>query len=322
MRKGITISLIVVGAVVVVLLAGALYIYFGLPAKAPPSDIQVDRSPERVTRGQYLFEDLCDCASCHSEHDFTLAGLPVLEARKGAGYVMPDTFGLPGTVVAPNITPDPETGIGDWTDGEIIRAVREGVDRDGKALFPMMPYQSYASMSDNDIEALVAYLWTLPPIRNQLPRTELDFPLPIIIKTMPKPVGSVPEPDHSDPVTYGEYLVTVGGCEGCHTPEENGQPVMDRRLAGGREFQFPEGMMISANITPDDTAGIGLWSEDRFVTEIRTRIQLPLEPVTQQTFTLMPWTHLAQLTDDDLRAIYRYLRTVPPIGDPVGMVGE
>jgi hypothetical protein len=128
---------------------------------------------------------------------------------------------LPGRIVAPNITPDKETGIGNWTDGEKIRAIRDGVSRDGRALFPTMPYQHYRLMSDEDVYSLVAYLNTLPAVFNCLPQTQVDFPANLWINSEPQPAGMVPEPDRKNTVKYGEYLVTIAGCQSCHGSEEN-----------------------------------------------------------------------------------------------------
>ena len=132
----------IVGAVVLIFLivvgCGLGYLYFRKPAIAAPSAIQVEMTPERIARGKYLFQQVMYCDGCHSEHDESRFGRPVVEAGRGKGYVFPAEIGMPGTVVASNITPDRETGIGAWTDGEKIRAIREGIDRDGRVLFPMM----------------------------------------------------------------------------------------------------------------------------------------------------------------------------------------
>src|SRR5690349_12687193 len=125
---------LLVGAVMV-----AGYFHVLMPERARPREIKVQATPARLARGKYLFA-LADCDGCHSQRDFSRFGGPVVESGRGRGNVFPPDMGLPGTVVAPNITPDRETGIGTWTDGEKMRAIREGVDKDGRALFPMMPY--------------------------------------------------------------------------------------------------------------------------------------------------------------------------------------
>src|SRR5579863_2330486 len=129
------------------------------PEIAPPANIVVDKSPQRVERGRYLYTTLADCDSCHSQHDYTRLYSPLAGPGRGAGAVLPFQ-GLPGRMVASNITPDPETGIGTWTDGEKIRAIREGISKDGHALFPLMPYPGYKYLSDLDTMCLVAYMNT------------------------------------------------------------------------------------------------------------------------------------------------------------------
>ena len=129
------------GIALLALAAGALgYGYLSLrqPATAPPLAIKVEMTPERIERGRYLFQYVADCDGCHSERDFSRFGGPIVESGRGKGGLFPPELGLPGTIAAANITPDQETGIGAWTDGEKIRAIREGVDRDGRTLFPMM----------------------------------------------------------------------------------------------------------------------------------------------------------------------------------------
>jgi Cytochrome c len=225
--------------------------------------------------------------------------------------------GLPGTVVAANLTPDPETVFGKWTDGEKIRAIRDGVDKDGRALFPMMPYNEYRHMSDEDVQAVVAYLDSLPPIHNPLPVTRLRFPVNVFIKFVPQPAGTVPAPNRADVSRYGEYLVYVGGCNDCHTPVQKGQPIAGMDFAGGQAFVTRFGTVVSANITPDLDTGIGKWNEDLFLKKFMDyreyARQGPPPSPGPQAFTLMPWLGMSQLAPEDLKAIYAYLRTVKPI---------
>jgi mono/diheme cytochrome c family protein len=302
--------------------AGLAYLYLRKPAQAPASSIKVAMTPERIARGKDLFQNISDCDGCHSERDFTRVNGPVVESGRGRGNVMSSLLkGMPGTVVAPNLTPDPETGIGNWTDGEKIRAIREGVDRDGRALFPMMPYTNYGKMSDEDVESLVAYMNTLAPVKNPLPKTQLAFPVNLFIKGVPQPAGSVPPHDRSDKVKHGEYLVTIGDCQGCHTPMEKGQPVPGKVLAGGEVFATSIGTVVSANITPDTETGIGKWSEEYFLKKFYDYKEYAAGGAPKisgpEAFTLMPWLKLSQLLPEDLGAIYAYLRTVKPVHNAV-----
>ncbi len=306
-----------------VLLAGAAfgYLYFRRPATAPPVAIKVDMSPEKVARGKYLFT-LASCDGCHSELDFSKLGSPVVAGGRGKGRNGP-ADGLPGRIVASNITPDRETGIGQWSDGEKIRAIREGISRDGRPLFPMMPYTEYRRMSDSDVQSLVAYLNTLEPVKNQLPTTEVRFPISLMLKGVPQPVGSVPEKDRSNPVIWGGYLATVGGCEVCHTPSTRGQPDLDKQFAGGQKFTIKGLSVVTANITPHSGTGIGDWDLDRFVKrfrEYRKYVEAGSPPAGPEKFTVMPWLNLSQLTDDDLAALYAFLRTVTPVENKIEKV--
>lgn len=291
------------------------------PETAPPARIRVEATPERIARGKYLFENVADCHGCHSPRDPAKFTLPELPGQLGAGFVFPAELGLPGRIVAPNLTSDPETGLGRWSDGEIIRAVREGVSRDGRALFNFMPYESFARMSDSDVQALVAYMRTLPPVKSALPRTELDLPVRLLMAGVPKPVrGPVSAPDPGDRVKHGEYLAAMAGCAHCHTRMERGKPMEGMELAGGQPFQVGRFLVHSANITPDEETGTGRWSEERFLSKFKgyrnmTYASLPRN--TQANFTLMPWLGYSKLTDEDLRAIYAYLRTVKPVYQPV-----
>ena len=140
----------ILGVLVLIVLAVFGYFYFRGPQMAPAKNIVVDKSPERVARGKYIFTRLSYCDDCHSEQDFSRLARPVDEKTRGYGKLMADKD-LPGEIYAANITPDMETGIGSWTDGEKIRAIREGVDKDGRTLFPIMPYQFYRYMSDEEI---------------------------------------------------------------------------------------------------------------------------------------------------------------------------
>jgi mono/diheme cytochrome c family protein len=303
---------------------GALaYLSVRKPAQAPASVIKVSLTPERVARGKYVFDSLADCGGCHSLHDYSLVGGPQVESGRGAGNVLSGLVkGLPGTVVAPNITPDPETGIGAWTDGEKIRAIRDGVDRDGNALFPMMPYQGFRTMSDEDVEALVAYLDSLPPVKHRLPKTSLPFPVPLMIKSVPQPAGSVPPPDRGNPRKFGEYLVSVGGCRDCHTPvDDKGQPLPGKDLAGGRLFDTPVGKVVTANITPDVGTGIGKWNEEFFRKKFYDYKDYAEKGCPRlpgpESFTLMPWLSFSRKSADELTAIYAYLRSLPAVRNAV-----
>jgi hypothetical protein len=299
-------------AIPIVLMGACLYLLIRRPSSAAPSKITVAMTPQRIERGQYLFETLLDCDGCHSERDFTRLGGPVVPGKRGQGGQI-RMEGLPGEVYAPNITPDKETGIGSWTDGEKIRAIREGISKDGHMLFPLMPYPGYKYLSDVDVMAVVAYLNTLPAVRNYVQRSKIDFFVSIMVKSVPQPVTrTVPPVDKDGGEIYGEYLVSIAGCEECHTQQSRGQEDASMRFAGGRVFATPFGTVLSANITPDKDTGIGQWDFIRFRDRIHTMRQYKdteFPKVGPERFTLMPWIAYANVTDHDLEAIFLYIKS-------------
>jgi mono/diheme cytochrome c family protein len=228
-------------------------------------------------------------------------------------------MGFPGTVCSANLTPDPDTGLAAWTDGEILRAMREGVSRDGRALAPIMPYTDLKEMADPDAQAIVAYLRTLKPIKNALPRPEIKPPLNIIVKFLPRPLSGPVAPPAAEPVARGKYLTTIFGCRNCHTPvDEKHRPLPGKTFAGGQVFTFPPLSVTSANITPHAT-GLGDRTKENFVGLFRAFAAPEMKDVKIDPAknTVMPWLTLAHLTDEDLGAIYDYLKTVPPVENSV-----
>jgi hypothetical protein len=210
-----------------------------------------ERTPERLARGEYLAGALMGCEDCHSEHDYKTPDAAVIPGRAyvGSEIIMKD---LPGRVVAPNLTADPDTGLGKWSDDEIARAVREGIGRDGRALFPMMPYGHFAHMSDEDLASIIVFLRSLAPVRNVVPATEIIFPVKYLIRSAPQPITApVGAPDLSTPARRGAYLVEIASCTDCHTPVKNGMPIAGMEFSGGQVFEGPWGRAASANITPD-----------------------------------------------------------------------
>jgi len=288
------------------------------PAQRPAPDLKVDRSPERVKRGDYLANHVYLCVGCHSEPDFETYGMPAKKGTEfGGGFCFnKQNVGFPGEVCAQNLSSDPEVGIGAWSDGEILRAMREGVDRHGKAIFPMMPYEAMANMSDEDAESVVAYLRTLPPIKNTRKEGHVDFPLSVIMKFIPKPLtGPVKGPDANDHVARGKYLSYA--CRECHTPIDNhNQMLPGKDFSGGHPYNLPGLSVVSANITFDDT-GLGKTSREQFLAKFTMwrGVQMPKVPVAANT--LMPWGDFSAMTDQDLSDLYDYLQTVPKVANVV-----
>jgi mono/diheme cytochrome c family protein len=292
---------LVVGAVQAVVGWGP--VLFG-PETRELTDRTFEATPERLERGRYLATSVHGCLACHGERDWNAPGAPVV-ADLGAGTDW-EFHALPW-LVASNITPDPETGIGDVSDDALARAIREGIGFDGRALFPIMPWQEYRMMPDEDLASIVVYLRSLEPVRNELPETAVPFPLSQIIKGLPEPLeGPVPPPDLSTPEKRGEYLLRTAACHHCHTPQVQGEFLMDLDMAGGFALEAPTGTAVATNLTPDGTGM--LYDEAAFLTVMRTGKvgAAELSPV-------MPWVEYAHMTDEDLKAIYAYLRTLPPV---------
>ena len=282
-------------------------ILFG-PRVRPVSSRPFARTQERLARGRYLVTAVNGCLHCHSPHDWTRRDAPIPAGRDGAGQDLVTWKELPGHVVAPNLTPDPETGTGTWSDDTLARAIREGVGHDGRALFPMMPFQKFRALSDEDLASIVVFLRALPPVRNPLPATRLVFPVQYLIRTAPQPITqAVAAPDTSNPVKRGAYLAAIAACTECHTPQQRGEPIVGLPFAGGFVFEGPWGRVASANLTPDPS-GIPYYDARLFIETIRNG-QVKARMLNQ----IMPWRVYRNMTDDDLDAIFRYLQTLSPV---------
>ena len=268
-----------------------------------------ESTPARLARGEYLVRNVTDCMGCHAEHDWTAHDAPILPNTLGAGQDMNILKGFPGKVYAPNITPDPETGAGSWSDDQLARAIREGVSHDGRALFPFMPYPDFRSMSDEDLASVIVYLRSLPSVRKLHPTTELIFPVNYLIRRAPQPLHApVPEPDLSNPEKRGKYLVTIAGCTDCHTPQDaHGQPLPGMDFAGGFILDGPWGRVASSNITPDPS-GISYYDQAMFTQAIRTGF-VGARKLNQ----IMPWHIYRGMTDEDIAAVFAYIKTLKPV---------
>jgi mono/diheme cytochrome c family protein len=245
---------------------------------------------------------------CHSPHDWTQHDAPIPAGMEGSGEDMTMMKGLPGRVVAPNLTPDPETGSGGWSDDMFARAIREGIGHDGRTLFPMMPYTNFKQMPDEDLASIVVFLRSLPAVRNPLPKTEIIFPVKYLIRSVPEPIATpVAAPDISTPEKRGAYLVGIAACSECHTPMDKGQSLPGMDFAGGHVFEGPWGRATSANLTPDPS-GIPYYDEALFVQTLRTGI------VRARTLNqIMPWHVYRNMTDEDLKSIFAHLKTLKPV---------
>lgn len=303
---------------VVILVGGALsYVKVALPNVGDPPNIKVELTPERIKRGKYLANHVTVCIDCHSTRHWTKFSGPLDTNGIGTGGEKFDhNIGFPGEVYVPNITPH---NLGKWTDGEIYRAITSGVKKDGSAIFPIMPYQSYSKMDTEDIYSIIAYLRTLPSKETSSPERSLDFPLNFLVNTMPVKAEPQTIPAREDQLAYGAYLVNSASCKDCHTKQEKGTPIEGMDFAGGYEFRLPGGTVTSANITQDLETGIGRWSKEQFISRFRS-YQNPheMKSVNEGDFqTVMPWTMYGNMETSDLEAIFAYLKTVKPIRNQV-----
>jgi mono/diheme cytochrome c family protein len=257
-----------------------------------------------VERGEYLVEGIAGCGNCHTPRDAN--GQLIADQNLAGGFVIEEAA---FTSYAPNITPHQETGIGSWSDEEIMRAVREGVHPSGRILGPPMSFAFYRGISDSDIRAIVAYLRSVPSVDNVVPRSEFNIPLP---ESWGPPLGQVPDVSPDDPVAYGEYLAgPVGHCIDCHTPLVEGQLALERVGEGGNTYENPFGrpfVTTSSNITSNETVGIGAWSDD----EIKRAITDGVSAGGRELLPFMGFSFYRNISDEDLDAIVAYLRTLPP----------
>lgn len=319
MKKLIKIGAIVLAVIVVLIITGSVYFNATYPKISPASNVKVQLTAERIERGKYLANNVALCMDCHSTRDFSKYSGPIKPGTEGmGGEIVGKEFGIPGKVPMKNITP---AALGNWTDGEIIRAITSGVNKHGEALFPLMPYPNFVNMSEEDLYAIVAYIRTLKPIKNEVGDKELDFPLNYIVKTLPldsyKPHKA---PEKSDMNAYGKYLVTMASCNHCHTPTKDGEPIAGMEYAGGTEVKLPFGTIRGANLTPDVETGLGTWTKEQFIQRFKSMETERVKnmEIQQGSFnTIMPWTLYGGMTEEDLGAIYEYLHSLKPVKNMV-----
>jgi mono/diheme cytochrome c family protein len=290
--------------------------YAGVPASRP--------AQAQVEHGKYLAQ-IAGCITCHTPFQARYADLGALPlddlrtlsfsehdaldmSRLLAGG-RPFDLGPGGVVQSSNLTPDDETGLGKWTDAEIKSAIRTGAVR-GRQLHPIMPYVIYNNMAESDLDAIVAYLRSLPAVSNEIP-DGANFPAP------PPPVRQgLVAPDPANAAERGKYLVSaVVPCAHCHTSVDNvtGQPDPQRFLAGGQPYEGPWGIVYAANITPDQTTGIGAWSDAALHNVLRSGVDKD-----GRRLVLMPWQDYAMLSAQDAAAIVYTLRhDVAPVVNQV-----
>ena len=300
---------------IIILIVGSLitYVVLALPDVGDAPEVKIDPTAERIERGRYLANAVNVCMDCHSTRDWSKFSGPVVPGTAGKGGELFDhTMGFPGIYYSRNITP---SGIGRYTDGELYRVITTGVTKEGKAMFPVMPYPYYGKMDDEDVYSLIAYLRTLAPIENQVTKSVSDFPMSIILNTIPSKGTPIKRPEVADSIAYGAYMTNASGCIECHSPVAKGQIISELAFSGGREFSMPGGGVIrSANISQDVETGIGKWSKEQFIMRFKAYTDSTYVPPTVASGefnTIMPWMMYGNMTEEDLGAIYTYLRTIP-----------
>ncbi|GAB3904080.1 hypothetical protein GCM10028803_33500 [Larkinella knui] len=254
---------------------------------------------------------------CHSKRDYArLAGPVVPGTFGGGGTEFGKDYGLPGTYYAKNITP---FALKNWSDAELLLAMTAGVSKNGKPLFPLMPYANYGKMDENDALSILAYLRTLKPVENAVPDSKPTAPLRMAMKMMPHKARFRAMPDPKNSVDYGRYLVTMAGCADCHTKRGMGGLAKKAAFAGGTEIRMANGTLRTANITPDQETGIGSWTKTAFISRFKTYDPATFKsPEVGDGFnTVMPWSMYAGMSEQDLGAIYAYLKTVKPVRNKV-----
>lgn len=306
------------------LLSAALLFACGPRNIRPTTDEKVQLTPERIERGRYVAEHVASCGACHTTRD-----TGVLEdaenpdkAEGGGNWMRDDGMGI--AIWIPNITNDPETGIGKWSDDELIRAIRDGIAPDKHVLLPLMPYSAYKHMSDEDVRAVVAYLRSLPPQKTLHPRPDNKVPFFINWLTAwgtfsSDPAVNVAEPDPSNRVEHGEYLVRMGHCDECHSMGSFGPRKPDDALymaGSSTSFNTPGyGKVWARNLTPDQETGVGRYSDEQLVSAILGGHRLDGKKWAPPMGLFA--AHTAGLQLSDAEAIVAYLRSLKPAKNQV-----
>ena len=301
----------------------ALIIMFFLACNNNSTESQANTKEDSlkkvIARGEYLTLHVAVCMHCHSMRDFSKFSGPDVPGTVGGGGGKFDNNiidVIPGTIYSKNITADSATGIGTWTDEELLRAITQGIRKNGDTLFPLMPYAHFNHMAKDDLMSIIGYIRTIKPIKNAIPPRQLMIPISVAYPApaLQKSIDGNVRPPESDPVKYGGYLVNMAGCTDCHTPYIKGQPDFSREFSGGNTFTIAGFKVTSANITPDSATGIGAWDQQGFLNKfIVCREEKGYNYNPEKMNTVMPVVDYAGMTDGDLKAMYAYLRTVRPV---------
>jgi len=297
------------GAILLFLIIGASVVTYArqhLHYDAPYPNIKASKDSVVIAQGRRIVLGAGHCVDCHSKikNVDSLLRLGQEPALSGG-----NTFDLPfGVFYTRNITPDSTTGIGRYSDGEIARMLRYGVKKNGEAALPFMPFQN---MTDDDLTAVVSYLRSLKPVHNPVPDHKYNIMGSVIKAFMIKPEGPSGEVQQSivrdTTAAYGKHLVmTIANCNECHTKRDEIGRYIGQPLAGGNVFEEKgKPTLITPNLTPDSSSRIFGWSQEDFIKRFRMGRVIP--------YSHMPWESFGRMTDDELKAIYKYLHTLKPV---------
>lgn len=293
-------------AAIVVVAAGILGCRPAMVPATAAGTVAIDTA-NLVARGEYIVRNAADCGGCHAASEKDPDG-PLSGGMEFKDWRL-------GTVRASNLTPDSATGLGTWSDADIVRALRNGQRKNGRVLAPVMPYEWLHGMSDADAFAVAQYLKSQRPVRNEVhqdPNLVFTVARLFLAPKEPMPVAA---PPRGPTAAYGRYLAdNVALCAHCHTPRGGIRDGYDNKRAYAGDASPPEGFPVSpSNITPDSATGIGRWTESDFIRTIRTGV----DPAGDTLHPIMPWRTIRRMTDDDLKAMYAYLRTIPAIHNEV-----
>lgn len=295
-------TVLVLGALIIILVL-LVSMRQNLKFDAPYPDIHASSDSTVINKGRHIIFSQAHCADCHSKQNADSLLALGIEPSLSGGKLF--DLGI-AKIYTPNLTPDKNYGIGRRTDGEIARVIRYGVHANGNAVLNFM---EFAEMSDDDLTAVVSYLRAQKPVANPVPAAEYSMMGKTIKAFLIKPVGPAHEvqkfakPDSS--IAYGKYLVmSTTNCAGCHTKRDMAGKYIGPWMAGGNNVEG----LITPNLTPDSSSRIFGWSEQTFINRIRLG---KLRPE-----SVMPWNSFKQMTDVELKAIYRYLQSIPAAKTP------
>ena len=256
-----------------------------------------------IARGKYLVQGAAHCYTCHMPDSLRKRGN---KEQMIGGNALKTPF---ATFYTPNITSDKETGIGNFTDEQLARAIRHNVNHNSRA---MVGFMTFNGMTDEDISAIISYLRSTPPVRNVVPEHDYNIVGKVLVRFLIKPVSAKVENIRPDTTAeYGKYLAyNVTNCNGCHTKRGSTGEFVGEPFAGGSSWKHDDATYTSANLTPDDSTGrISKWSQNAFIQRFRAGRALPSSP--------MPWEAYEILSDNDLKALYKFLRQLPPVHSDV-----